>query len=196
MLKADLAREFDVTPVTAGRWAAQGCPLTSPEAAAEWLEANDNARHTRAWRLRREGKNLTVENGMAEATEAIKDPSVKGMLARIQYLERVTFDEVQLATPGFARLGAIKAYNAATALRQNSEREIVDLLTQMGELQSPQAQIDMLSDVLAPIAKELAGMSEKLAALCNPDNPQIAQAVLSDWEEKVKLMVRQATGNE
>ena len=196
MLKADLAREFGVAAMTAGRWAAQGCPLTTPEAACEWLEANDNARHTRMWRLKRESKGLSVSGGMAVSTEAIKDPSVHGMLARIQYLERITFDEVQLATPGFARLGAIKAYNAATALRQNSEREIVELLTQMGELQSPQAQIDMLSDVLAPIAKELSGMSEKLAALCNPNDPQIAQAVLSEWEEKVKQMVRQATGNE
>lgn len=192
MIQADLAREFSVTPITASRWVKLGCPLTSPEHAADWLEANDNARHTRAWRMKRESAGLTIREGRADAT----DPTVKGMLSRIQQAEIDAYAETQIAAPGSQRAAVLDMYGRTVKLRQNAEREVVDLLKEMGELITPQASRDIITETLGPIAELLDSIDDDLAEAINPADPDLARRILSEWKEKAKSEVRAAlTGN-
>jgi len=54
------------------------------------------------------------------------------------------------------------------------------------------AQIERIvwTDLLAPLRQEIEQMPKSLAGLCNPEDPETAQAVLEQWVEKTKLNIR------
>ena len=184
--KADIAREFAVTPTTSGRWVDnEGCPTDSIEHVVDWLASLGRTKYVQ----RRAATKARRDRGESPDEDSL---TVEAMLERVRIAEFETYEEVTTATPGPSKAGALKAYREAVQVRITMEQKIVDLLQQTGQMIQPQEARDLMTAALGPVAKKIDSLDDDLAEQVNPADPELARGILAAWKEELKALVRAA----
>lgn len=171
------------------RWADDGCPLDSPAAAADWLEANGKAKHTRAWRALTNPKAPRPPPPSGEL-----DPSVDGMLARVRTSEVESFSEWRNALDPYEKNKCLMLHAQAVKNRVACEAQIMDLAVKSGQLLTPQAAQDVILAALTPLARWLDELADVVNARC-PLSLDQRQAI-TDACEEAKATIRASLPSE
>lgn len=100
------------------------------------------------------------------------------------------------ATDAFKAVTFRSEKDEATARQANAkaeEQEMINAERRKELMELAQIEKTIWGDLLQPLRTEIEQMPKSLCSLCNPEEPEVAEAVLQNWVEKVKLNIKPKT---
>lgn len=182
--QADLARAWGVSRQTVSRYAKEGMPLDSVEAAA-------------AWRMMEKGFDQFDESKTAQlngsTTEknvpSVKNESLRELLDRAKKTEMLLWEELQktLNKRGLhdIRLQLLRQHREAANTRLKIETECMDLDRKLENLVPMNDAIKKIQSFLVPLKVGLRAMPSKIAVKANAAKPEIAQKAIKEEIERL-----------
>jgi hypothetical protein len=80
---------------------------------------------------------------------------------------------------------------ARQANAKAEEQEMINAERRKELMELAQIEKVIWGDLLQPLRTEMDQMPKSLCGLCNPQEPEVAEAVLQNWVEKTKLNIKE-----
>lgn len=96
------------------------------------------------------------------------------------------------ATEAFKAVTFRSEKDEAIARQANAkaeEQEMINAERRKELMELSQIEKAIWGDLLGPLRTELEQMPKSLCGMCNPQEPEVAEAVLQNWVEKTKLNI-------
>lgn len=178
----ELAEGLGVAKGHASLLRKRGCPIDSIEAALAWRRIHAPERRKRKPRdpllpvLKQEEVEVTLDKDWDSRLERARTTEVevhKSLMKALAHGDLVTLQRLQAA-----HISSVREIAAA-------EKIAVEARMASGELIHSGSVKSIMTELLMPIRQGLDLMPAGLRSQCNPQAPDIAQAALTEWRDKL-----------
>jgi len=190
----EMAAGLKVAPARVTEWEKRGMPMHSIEAAASWRLVHARPRKGSAALAAQSRQETPADDAPAKDAPATDD----GWEAR---LDRARKTEIEIHKTLMAALGAgdlnvlgrlQQAHVAAIKEIANAEKIALEVRLASKELRHADQVGEAMREALAPLRQRLDALPMELRGRCNPQRPEVAHAVLSEWVTRTLLLVANA----
>lgn len=193
--QADLMRAWGLSRGRISQMVKKGMPLTSLAEAEAWRVAHYGGSAARHKQGKGDKSNSTQFGGRdlppmppPVNSEDLKREDITGTLARLKRNEMLAWEalaEAVDASDENKTLLGQKKFTEASTLRVKLEKDVAALLLQEGETVLMAEAKEYFTQHITAVQMILKNMPVKLAARCNPSDPQLAKQALNEAIEAV-----------
>lgn len=183
MNQVELAKALGVSTALVSKWKARGMPIGDIGEAQNWLSINVPAKS----RGRIEAKGLPPP----ESNPVMDQDTWEARLKRARDTERETSALVKAAIAGGAAAQIpilLKSHSQSVEAVATAEKLAADARLHSGELIHRETVRGIMRELLTPLREALDKLPLAERTNCNSDHPEIAEAALTAWRDR--LLVR------